>query len=114
MEKIVYEKIDEIVYKTTLKNKMNVHLLYKKDFVEKTAYIVTKFGHFDSVRKIVVDGKKKKIPWGAAHFLEHRMFSLNDKDATEKITQLASSFKQIPLMKHSVSGTYAACAEEFY
>ena len=33
-------------------------MLYKPGFVEKDAYIVTKFGHFDSVRKIDIDGNK--------------------------------------------------------
>ena len=31
MKKIVYKNIDEVVYETTLKNKMKVYLLYKKD-----------------------------------------------------------------------------------
>ena len=85
MKKIVYKNIDEVVYETTLKNKMKVYLLYKKGFVEKNAYIVSKFGHFDSIRKIDINGKKVKIPYGAAHFLEHRMFSINDTDATIKV-----------------------------
>lgn len=91
MKKIVYKNIDEVVYETTLKNKMKVYLLYKKGFVEKNAYIVSKFGHFDSIRKIDINGKKVKIPYGAAHFLEHRMFSINDTDATSLFASLGAS-----------------------
>ena len=58
MKRKVYKNIDETVYTVTLKNKMKVYLLYKPGFVEKHAYVITKFGHFDSVRKINVNGKK--------------------------------------------------------
>ena len=37
------------------------------------------------------NGKKVKIPWGAAHFLEHRMFSINDVDATSMFASLGAS-----------------------
>ena len=83
MKKKVYKNIQETVYYTTLSNKMKVYLLYKPGFTEKTAFIATKFGHFDSNRFITVDGKKVKIPYGAAHFLEHRMFSVDGADASE-------------------------------
>ena len=82
MKRKLYKKIDEIVYTTTLSNGMKVYLLYKKGFNEKTAYVVSKFGHFDSNRYISLNSKKVKIPWGAAHFLEHRMFSIDNIDAT--------------------------------
>ena len=85
MKRKFYKNVDETIYFTTLKNKMKVYLLHKPGFVEKNAYIVTRFGHFDSIRKINVDGKNVKIPWGAAHFLEHRMFSINDVDAPQGI-----------------------------
>ena len=91
MKRKIYKNIEETVYTTTLANKMKVYLLYKKGFKEKTAYIVSKFGHFDSIRYINLNGKKVKIPWGAAHFLEHRMFSINDVDATSMFASLGAS-----------------------
>ena len=91
MKRKVYKNIDEVVYTTTLKNNMKVYLLYKEGFVQKDAYILTKFGHFDSVRKIEVNGKKVKIPWGAAHFLEHRMFSIDGTDASDLFASLGAN-----------------------
>ena len=91
MKRKVYKNIDETVYTVTLKNKMKVYLLYKPGFVEKHAYVVTEFGHFDSVRKIQVNGEKIPIPWGAAHFLEHRMFSLGEIDASDLFADLGAT-----------------------
>ena len=41
MKRKFYKDVDEIVYYTTLKNKMKVYLLYKPGFSEKTAFIHT-------------------------------------------------------------------------
>lgn len=112
MKRKVYKNIDEIVYTTTLKNKMKVYLLYKPGFIQKDAYIVTKFGHFDSVRKINVNGKKVKIPWGAAHFLEHRMFSINDVDASDLFAQYGASCNAYTT--YEKTAYYFSCQKNFY
>lgn len=91
MKRKIYKDICETVYTTTLENKMKVYLLYKPGFSEKTAFIATKFGHFDSIRRINVNGKNMKIPYGVAHFLEHRMFSINDKDASDLFSSLGAT-----------------------
>ena len=112
MKRKVYKNVDEVVYFTTLKNKMKVYLLYKPGFVEKDAYIVTKFGHFDSVRKIDIDGKKVKIPWGAAHFLEHRMFSINDVDATDLFASFGATCNAYTT--YEKTAYYFSCQKNFY
>lgn len=91
MIKKVYKQINETVYKCKLENGMNVVLLYKKGFLQKDAYIITEFGHFDSVRKIEINGKKVSIPDGSAHFLEHRLFYVNGKDASDLFNDLGAT-----------------------
>lgn len=112
MKKINYKNVKEIVYTTTLKNNMNVYLLYKPGFIEKTAYIVTQFGHFDSLRKIDVAGKKVKIPWGAAHFLEHRMFSINQEDASDLFAKYGASCNAYTT--YEKTAYYFSCQKNFY
>lgn len=112
MKKKIYKNIDEIVYTTTLANKMKVYLLYKPGFVQKDAYIVTKFGHFDSVRKITVNGKKVKIPWGAAHFLEHRMFSINNQDASDLFAHYGANCNAYTT--YEKTAYYFSCQKNFY
>lgn len=112
MKKKIYKKIDEIVYYTKLPNKMKVYLLYKPGFVEKNAYIVTKFGHFDSIRNIKVNGKKMQIPLGSAHFLEHRMFSLNGKDASDLFASYGASCNAYTT--YEKTAYYFTCQSNFY
>ena len=111
MKRKVYKNIQEVVYTTTLKNDMKVFLLYKPGFVQKDAYIVSKFGHFDSVRKILVDGKNIKIPWGAAHFLEHRMFSINGVDASDLFSNLGASCNAYTT--YEKTAYYFSCQKNF-
>lgn len=112
MKRKVYKKIDEVIYTTTLKNNMKVYLLYKEGFVQKDAYIVSKFGHFDSVRKVEVNGKKVKIPWGAAHFLEHRMFSIDGVDASDLFASLGASCNAYTT--YEKTAYYFSCQKNFY
>ena len=112
MKRKFYKNVDETIYFTTLKNKMKVYLLYKPGFVEKNAYIVTKFGHFDSVRKINIDNKMVKVPYGAAHFLEHRMFSINDIDATDLFANLGATCTAYTT--YEKTAYYFSCQKNFY
>lgn len=112
MKRKVYREINEVVYTTTLKNNMKVFLLYKKGFVQKDAYIVTKFGHFDSIRKISVNGKKVNIPWGAAHFLEHRMFSINGVDASDLFASLGATCNAYTTYEKTTY--FFSCQKNFY
>ena len=112
MKRKFYKNVDETIYFTTLKNKMKVYLLYKPGFVEKNAYIVTKFGHFDSVRKINIDNKMVKVPYGAAHFLEHRMFSINDIDATDLFANLGATCNAYTT--YEKTAYYFSCQKNFY
>ncbi len=112
MKKKFYKNIDETIYTTTLPNKMKVYLLYKPGFVEKNAYVVTKFGHFDSMRKIQVKDKMVKIPLGAAHFLEHRMFSLGNQDASDLFSLLGATCNAYTT--YEKTAYYFSCEKNFY
>ena len=57
MKKTFYKEILETTYTITLKNKMKVVLLYKKEFAFKSCYIVCNFGHFDCINKIKIKQK---------------------------------------------------------
>lgn len=112
MKKKKYKNIDETVYFTTLPNKMKVYLIAKPGFAEKDAYIVTKFGHFDCLRNIMVNRKKVKIPWGVAHFLEHRMFSIHDQDASDLFSCNGASCNAYTT--YEKTAYYFVCENRFY
>lgn len=112
MKKRKYSHIDEVVYSTTLPNKMKVYLLYKPNFVEKDAYIITKFGHFDCMRSIQIGHENTQIPWGVAHFLEHRMFSIDDQDASDLFSLNGASSNAYTT--YEKTAYYFTCENHFY
>ena len=112
MKKTFYKEILETTYTITLKNKMKVVLLYKKEFAFKSCYIVCNFGHFDCLNKIKINGKYKKIPWGTAHFLEHRMFSIENQDASDLLSNLGANSNAYTTYEKTVY--YFQTQENFY
>ena len=85
-----YPKIKEKVYYDILKNGMHVFYLPQEGFQEKMAILATSFGSFHSLLPLD-DKKKTTIPLGVAHFLEHRMFTLNQKDASQYFADLGAT-----------------------
>jgi len=74
--------LDQKVYITKLENGLSIYLVPFSD--RKNYYIeyVTKFGSV--VNKFKVNGKEKKVPFGIAHFLEHKMFEQESGEDTFK------------------------------
>lgn len=85
-----YKNINETLYVFKLDSGLEVNFIPKKGFESKMAILATKFGSFNSVSTIKVDGKTIKIPEGIAHFLEHRMFTIKDVDATQYFSDLGA------------------------
>ncbi|HHV33866.1 MAG TPA: insulinase family protein [Acholeplasma sp.] len=71
-----YKKYNEIVYKKTLSNGLEVILVPKRDFQKIFAVFSTNFGGMDLA--FIPVGKKNKViqPSGIAHFLEHVLFKM--------------------------------------
>ena len=64
------------VYNETLENGLKVYLV---PYTNKNNYYITCGTKFGSINlEFTVDGKKKKVPAGVAHFLEHKMFETAD------------------------------------
>lgn len=78
MDKIYYNSIDETAYHTILENGLNVYIIKKEGFNNKSAYFATKFGSFNTGDTIVSANKEEKLLGGLAHFLEHRVFDYKD------------------------------------
>lgn len=81
MEKIVYEQLNETLYRETLDNGLEVYLLPKYGFSKSYATFTTNFGSID----VHIEGKP--IPLGVAHFLEHQLFQTDKGDITEEFSK---------------------------
>ena len=91
MNEIYYPKLDEKLYHETLDNGLNVFIVPKPGYNKTYATFVTKFGA--CVDRFVPYGEEDYItvPLGVAHFLEHKMFEMeNGEDATNLFASLGS------------------------
>ncbi len=78
MNKYIYPKIGEVLYHEKLDNGLNVYIVPKEGFSKVYSTFVTKFGA--ATNKFVPYGEQEfiTVPLGVAHFLEHKMFEMED------------------------------------
>lgn len=80
MDKIIINKLDEIIYHEQLDNGLNVYIYKKKGFNKKTANFVTKYGSYNYEFMPINKDEIKTFPHGIAHFLEHKLFEYSDNE----------------------------------
>ena len=79
--------LEEKIFKKQLDNGLTVTLIQKKGFKSATCAFTTSFGGI--YNKILVNGQKYELPLGVAHFLEHKLFSMEDgNDVTNKFSNI--------------------------
>ncbi len=91
METINYQTLQETLYYEELSNGLKVYLLPKEGFSKTYGLFSTKFGSIDTTFVPIGETKMVKVPDGIAHFLEHKMFEMEDGDASEKFAALGAS-----------------------
>ena len=92
MTKKYYESINETLYSEKLDNGLEVYIVPKLDYDKTYAIISTRYGGIDN-RFIPYDKDKfVEYPKGIAHFLEHKLFEMEDGvDASMQLTKLGAS-----------------------
>lgn len=78
MKKLEFIGLDQIYYKEVLENGLTVYLVPYQNKTNYSMHYVTKYGSVDTT--FVPFGSKKEItvPDGIAHFLEHKMFEMEN------------------------------------
>ena len=109
MNRTHYPRLDEQVWRETLPNGLDVILLPRKDFSRKIAYFVTDFGsvHTD----FFFEGKEHHVPAGVAHFLEHKLFDLPDRDVSAEFA--AQGAHTNAFTSYDMTAYYFSCTEGF-
>ena len=109
METIRYPKLDEIIYTTVLENGLTVKIVPRPGFARHMAYFVTDFGaiHTD----FQFNGQTYRVPAGIAHFLEHKMFELPDRDVSAEFAALGANVNAFT--SYDMTAYYFTCAENF-
>jgi len=109
MKKTYYPRLDEMVCRTVLPNGLTVMVVPKPGFTRKIAYFVTNYGsvHTD----FTLDGVHYTTPAGVAHYLEHKMFDLPDRDVTAEFAALGASPNAFT--SYAMTAYYFSCTDHF-
>ena len=109
MKKTYYPRLDETVCRKTLPNGLTVMVVPKPGFTRKIAYFVTNYGSVHTAFSL--DGKHHTTPAGVAHYLEHKMFDLPDRDVTAEFAALGvfpNAFTS-----YGMTAYYFSCTDHF-
>ena len=86
----VFPELGETLYTAVLENGLKVFLIPKTDFQESCGMLVVNFGSLDN--KFTLDKSEKCYENGIAHFLEHKLFELEDgQDVSELFTNAGAN-----------------------
>ena len=109
MKKTYYPRLDETVCRKTLPNGLNILVVPKPGFTRKSAYFVTNYGSVHT--SFTLDGKAYTTPAGVAHYLEHKMFDMPDRDVTAEFAALGASPNAFT--SYGLTAYYFSCTENF-
>ncbi len=109
MKEFHYPLLDERLYKTTLANGLDICVIPRPGFSKKLAYFVTDFGAIHT--KFTLDGTEYTVPDGIAHYLEHKLFDMPDRDVTAEFSALGA----VPnaFTSYDLTAYYFSCTENF-
>ncbi|MBE6974138.1 MAG: insulinase family protein [Ruminococcaceae bacterium] len=109
MERRYYEKLDETLYETRLPNGLRLQVVPRPGSQRSVAYFVTDFGSIH--RRFRLDGEEYEVPMGIAHFLEHKMFELPDRDVPAEFAALGANVNAFT--SHDLTAYYFSCTRNF-
>ncbi len=104
-----YEKLQEACHFQVLPNGLTVAVVPRKGFTRKLAYFVTDFGSIHT--NFSWQGNPYQVPAGVAHFLEHKMFELPDRDVNAAFAALGGNVNAFT--SYDMTAYYVSCTEHF-
>ena len=110
MEKKLYERIGEEVFRATLPNGLPVYIVPKKGFSRKYALFATRYGGMDM--RFEKDGQWLDTPAGIAHYLEHKMFDTEDGNALQELAK--NGAEPNAFTSNAITCYYFDATDKFY
>ncbi len=83
-------RVDLRHYHSQLRSGLTVSTLVLPGFAKTYALLGVRYGSMDT--QVPVDGGRRAIPAGTAHFLEHRLFESKDGNAMDRFAVLGASY----------------------
>ena len=109
MSELKYPRLGVGLHRQVLENGLTVLVAPRPGFTRKMAYFVTDFGSIH--RKFTLDGEEFSVPAGIAHYLEHKMFDLPDRDVTAELAELGANVNAFT--SYDMTAYYFTCTENF-
>ena len=109
MEKRLYPDLGEAVVWDTLPNGLTVAVVPKPGFRKKLCYFVTDFGAIH--REFTLDGQAFTVPAGVAHYLEHKLFDMPDRDVSGEFAALGAMPNAFT--GYDMTAYYFSCTDNF-
>lgn len=109
MNKQYYPRLDETLHTQTLPNGLKVFVDRKPGFARKMCYFAVDFGSIHT--KFTFENKKYCVPAGIAHYLEHKMFELPDRDVTAEFAALGTAVNAFT--SYDMTAYHISCTENF-
>ena len=110
MEKKLYERIGEEVFRATLPNGLPVYIVPKEGFSRKYALFATRYGGMDM--RFEKDGQWLDTPAGIAHYLEHKMFDTEEGNALQELAK--NGAEPNAFTSNAITCYYFDATEKFY
>ncbi len=104
-----YEALGESLFSRTLSNGLSIKVVNRPGFQRKLAYFVTNFGSIHT--EFEWEGQRFSVPAGVAHFLEHKMFELPQRDVTGEFAALGANVNAFT--SYDMTAYYFSCTENF-
>ena len=109
MTRFDYPELDETMYRQVLSSGLTVCVVPRKGFTRSLAYFVTDYGSVHTGYRF--GGKDYQSPAGVAHYLEHKMFDLPDRDVSAEFAQLGASTNAFT--SYDMTAYYFSCTKNF-
>lgn len=109
MEKQVYPELQETVFRETLPNGLPIAVVSRPDFTKKLAYFVTDYGAVHT--EFSLEGEQIQAPAGIAHYLEHKLFDMPDRDVSAEFAALGASVNAFT--SYDLTAYYFTCTQNF-
>ena len=104
-----YPALGEQVIWQTLDCGLPVAIVPRPGFTKKLCYFVTDFGAIHT--EFTLDGKAWSVPAGIAHYLEHKLFDLPNRDVTAEFASLGAMVNAFT--SYDITAYYFSCTENF-
>lgn len=109
MQTRTYPQLAETILWHTLPSGLPIAVVPRKGFTKKLAYFVTDYGAIHTT--FTLDGQQYTAPAGVAHFLEHKMFDLPDRDVMAEFAAMGANPNAFT--SYDLTAYYFSCTENF-